>query len=49
MEVKCKGNTQIIQMEETGVTQQTIGLVCHVDASISVVRKTSVQQMVPKL
>ena len=27
MEVECIGNTQIIHMEETGITQQTIGLV----------------------
>ena len=25
MEVGCIGNTQIIHMEETGITQQTIG------------------------
>ena len=25
MEVECIGNTQIIHMEETGITQQTIG------------------------
>ena len=27
MEVECIGNTQIIHMEETGMTQRTIGLV----------------------
>ena len=27
MEVECIGNTQIIHMEETGITQRTIGLV----------------------
>ena len=26
MEVECIGNTQIIHMEETGMTQRTIGL-----------------------
>ena len=26
MEVECKGNTQIIHMEETEITQGTIGL-----------------------
>ena len=26
MEVECIGNTQIIHMEETGITQRTIGL-----------------------
>ena len=26
MEVECLGNTKIIHMEETGITQQTIGL-----------------------
>ena len=26
MDVECIGNTQIIHMEETGITQQTIGL-----------------------
>ena len=30
MEVECIGNTQIIHMEETGMTQRTIGLVCTV-------------------
>ena len=25
MEVECIGNTQIIHMEETGITQRTIG------------------------
>ena len=29
MEVKCIGNTQIIHMEETRMTQRTIGLVCE--------------------
>ena len=28
MEVECIGNTQIIHMEETGITQQTIGVLC---------------------
>ena len=27
MEVECIGNTQIIHMEETGMTQRTIGLI----------------------
>ena len=26
MEVECTGNSQIIHMEETGITQRTIGL-----------------------
>ena len=30
MEVECIGNTQIIHMEETGITQRTIGLMCAV-------------------
>ena len=30
MEVKCIGNTQIIHMEETGITQRTIGLMSTV-------------------
>ena len=29
IEVECIGNTQIIHMEETGMTQRTIGLVCE--------------------
>ena len=29
MEVECIGNTQIIHMEETGITQQTIGLLSY--------------------
>ena len=28
MEMECIGNTQIIHMEETGITKRTIGLVC---------------------
>ena len=31
MEVKCIGNTQIIHVEETGITQRTIGLLCKFD------------------
>ena len=27
VEVECIGNTQIIHMEETGMTQRTIGLI----------------------
>ena len=30
MEVECIGNTQIIHMEETGITQRTIGLMLYV-------------------
>ena len=31
MEVECIENTQIIQMEVTGITQRTIGLWCQID------------------
>ena len=31
MEVECIGNTQIIHMEETEITQRTIGLIMEGD------------------
>ena len=31
MEVECIGNTQIIHMEETGITQRTIRLLSNPD------------------
>ena len=31
MEVECIGNTQIMHMEETGITQRTIGLMAVIN------------------
>ena len=31
MELECVGNTQIIHMEEAGITKRTIGLVYYVE------------------
>ena len=39
MEVECIGNTQIIHMEETGMTQRTIGLLFTLIADFSTIGK----------
>ena len=38
LEVECIGNTQIIHMEETGITQQTIGLILILTSNFRVGR-----------
>ena len=37
MEVECIGNTQIIHMEETGMTQRTIGLIAQIKNKLTLV------------